>query len=42
MPFCKDPVNCMIECIKQNKLPKELKIADITPIQKRVITMFFK
>ena len=29
---CKDLANCINECIKQNKFPNELKIADITPI----------
>ena len=29
---CKDLANCMNECIKQNKFPNKLKIADITPI----------
>ena len=34
--ICKDLANCINECIKQNKFPNELKIADITPIfQKR-------
>ena len=30
--ICKDLANCINECIKQNKFPNELKIADITPI----------
>ena len=33
--ICKDLVNCINECIKQNKFPNELKIADITPIFKK-------
>ena len=33
--ICKDLVNCINECIKQNKFPNELKIADITPILKK-------
>ena len=32
--ICKDLANCINECIKQNKFPNELKIADITPIFK--------
>ena len=32
---CKNLANCMNECIKQNKFPNELKIADITPIFKK-------
>ena len=32
--MCKDLANCINECIKQNKFPNELKIADITPIFK--------
>ena len=32
---CKDLANCINECIKQNKFPNELKIADITPIFKK-------
>ena len=34
--ICKDLANCINECIKQNKFPNELKIADITPIFKKV------
>ena len=30
--ICKDHANFINECIKQNKFPNELKIADITPI----------
>ena len=30
-----DLANCINECIKQNKFPNELKIADITPIFKK-------
>ena len=33
--ICKDVANCINECIKQNKFPNELKIADITPIFKK-------
>ena len=33
--FCKDLANCINECIKQNKFPNELKIADITPKLKK-------
>ena len=33
--ICKDLANCINECIKQNKFPNELKIADITPIFKK-------
>ena len=33
--ICKDLANCMNACIKQNKFPNELKIADITPIIKK-------
>ena len=33
--ICKDLANCINECIKQNKFPNELKIADITPICKK-------
>ena len=33
---CKDLANCTNECIRQNKFPNELKIADITPIFKKV------
>ena len=29
---CKNLENCINECIKENKFPKELKIADITGI----------
>ena len=29
---CKAVVNCINECIKQNKFPNKLTIADITPI----------
>ena len=32
---CKNLANCMNECIKQNKFPNELKIADITPMFKK-------
>ena len=32
---CKDLAICINECIKQNKFPNELKIADITPIFKK-------
>ena len=32
---CKDLANCITECIKQNKFPNELKIADVTPIFKK-------
>ena len=32
---CKDLANCINECIKQNKFPKELKIADTTHILKK-------
>ena len=31
---CKDLANRIDECIKQNKFPNELKIADMTPIFK--------
>ena len=33
--ICKDPANCINECIKQNKFQIELKIADITPAFKK-------
>ena len=33
--ICKDVANCINECIKQNKFPNELKIADITLIFKK-------
>ena len=33
--ICKDQANFINECIKQNKFPNELKIADITPIFKK-------
>ena len=33
--ICKDLANCNNECIKQNKFPNELKIADITPMFKK-------
>ena len=33
--ICEDLPNCINECIKQNKFPNELKIADITPIFKK-------
>ena len=33
--ICKDLANCINECIKQNKFPNELKIADITTIFKK-------
>ena len=33
--ICKDLANCINECIKQNKFPNYLKIADITPIFKK-------
>ena len=33
--ICKDLANHVNECIKQNKFPNELKIADITPILKK-------
>ena len=33
--ICKDLANCINECIKQNKFPNELKIADIAPIFKK-------
>ena len=33
--ICKELANCINECIKQNKFPNELKIADITPIFKK-------
>ena len=33
--ICKHLANCINECIKQNKFPNELKIADITPIFKK-------
>ena len=33
--ICKDLANYINECIKQNKFPNELKIADITPIFKK-------
>ena len=32
---CKDLANCINECIKQNKFPNKLKIADIKPIFKK-------
>ena len=35
--ICQDLPNCINECIKQNKFPNELKIADITPIFKKKI-----
>ena len=33
--ICKNLTNCINECIKQNKFPNELKIADVTPILKK-------
>ena len=33
--ICNDLANCINECIKQNKFPSELKIADIIPIFKK-------
>ena len=33
--ICKNLTNCINGCIKQNKFPNELKIADITPILKK-------
>ena len=33
--FCKNLVNCINECIKQNKFSNKLKIGDITPIFKK-------
>ena len=33
--ICKDLANCINECIKQNKFPNELKIADVTPVLKK-------
>ena len=33
--ICKDLANCINECIKQNKFPNKLKIADITPTFKK-------
>ena len=33
--ICKDLANCINDCIKQNKFPNKLKIADITPIIKK-------
>ena len=33
--ICKDLANCINECIKQNKFPNKLKIADITLIFKK-------
>ena len=33
--ICKDLANYINECIRQNKFPKGLKIADITPIFKK-------
>ena len=33
--ICKHLANCINECIKQNKFPNVLKIADITPIFKK-------
>ena len=33
--ICKDLANCISECIKQNKFPNVLQIADITPIFKK-------
>ena len=33
--ICRDLANCINECIKQNKFPNELKIADITPTFKK-------
>ena len=35
--ICKDLVNCINECINQNKIPNKLTIADITPILKKRI-----
>ena len=33
--ICTDLANCINECIKKNKFPKELKITHITPIFKK-------
>ena len=33
--ICKDLANCINECIKQNKFPNEIKIADITHKSKK-------
>ena len=33
--ICKSLENCINECIKQNKFPHNMKIADITPIFKK-------
>ena len=33
--ICKDLTNCINDCIKQNKFPNKLKIADTTPIIKK-------
>ena len=33
--ICKDLANCINECVKQNKFPNKLKIADIMPIFKK-------
>ena len=33
--ICKDLANSINDCIKQNKFPNKLKIADITPIIKK-------
>ena len=33
--ICKDLGNCINDCLKQNKFPNELKIADITHIFKK-------
>ena len=33
--ICNDLANCINECVKQNKFPNKLKIADIMPIFKK-------
>ena len=33
--ICKDLANCINECIKQTRFPKELKVADIVPTFKK-------
>ena len=35
--ICKDLANCINECVKQNKFPNKLKIADISLYSKKRI-----
>ena len=37
--ICKHLENCINECLKQNKFPKELKIVDITSIFKKEVPL---